>query len=120
MISQIGVAAFILIVACSGCSKTDLSRPDLTVEGARQSLINWLNSNQDEGLKLSVATLRAASVERISSDHVKLNNWEVDLAKHTFSVVFAGDNWLHSISGEFIYDGNSKTWVVARVLETRT
>ena len=117
---RIAVLASGFLLACFGCANAPDHPPALTAEDARRSLIGWIESGNDSGLKLSLDALRTAPVEPAGGDSVKIANWQVNLAGHTFGVVFAANDFLHSINGSFEFDAMSKTWNVSKVREART
>jgi hypothetical protein len=119
MISRCAIVTSVVLLACIACAKLNSHRA-LTAEGARESLIDWVQSQQDAGLKLSLHSLRTALVENAGGGNVKIANWEVNLGSHTFGVVFAGKDWFHAINGEFVFDAASNAWRVRILQETQT
>ncbi len=93
----------------------------ITKDEARRALVEWVKSQHDEILDMSLDFLRTAPMKDAGNGRYKIGSaYSIDLNQQTFVITVISDVYFADFSGQFVYDDQAKTWKISGVKVRQT
>jgi hypothetical protein len=96
--------------------------PALTKEQSRQALVEWVKSQHDEILDMSLDFLRTAPMKEETVNgvfHIG-SAYRIDLNQRTFVITVISEVGFAEYSGQFVFDKQSNTWKAFGAIDKQT